>query len=642
MEKAWVDFKTDEETFRLIVKYEESYVFDMMRKKYGKDFDGINVKGSIKRNEVYKYNLSELLIKMDVLCAEKLKEKGKNLVGFFSNSKDLMAKKLCLIYDLKSSELDDILTSFTSENKDIFIYGFGINRKKQNISTFATIFNINTDDVYKKLMLAIREFDSFMKQKKNLTVNPSQNAVAIPAALITHLEKHNYRKEAIFQELLTYDKSVQSVLRKYYGQNFDKVKSPSIPVSKTDAEIILSVISGPNSVIEKLIKDEVVTVKPKEDKPKDKNEQENAKLPRKKFNIIKFYKEKGYTINEFLEAFKSLSLTEQELIKREFDENFNERYNQDLSEEEKTAIFQLIKSENAKIETLMKQGRKSNMKKSDEKKNIKPTVNERDKRKYVPISEYKTLNEYYKDRGYSEEDLENLYNNLTARGKVHFDNYINVVEKNGKRIFYIKKPILRQADKTARNYFVNAAIAIFKNNGSDVPDKEVVSTNEQPTVFSHEPKQESQTVSESNINVLEEVENQDETVTDTNQFASQENINNETANLSVETSKNGQTLIDIKDAVNAYIKLLKESNILTRELIINSKLPKKYEYFLLTEFDLNSKCEYSLDEEAEFLNMSIEELCKNIVEAVEYLRNKLNSKLSINQETLKLLMKNPI
>ena len=29
MEKAWIDFKTDEETFKTLIKYEEDYVYDI-------------------------------------------------------------------------------------------------------------------------------------------------------------------------------------------------------------------------------------------------------------------------------------------------------------------------------------------------------------------------------------------------------------------------------------------------------------------------------------------------------------------------------------------------------------------------------------------------------------------------------------
>lgn len=158
MEKAWIDFKTDEETFKTLIKYEEDYVYDIMKKKYGKDFDGINVKGTIKRSDIYKYNLAELLVKMDVLCVEKLKAKNKNLIGFFNNNATLMSRKLCLTYDLTPQELESAINKVSPQYRDIFTSAFGINRKKEKLSIITSLFNISTDDIYQKLMFALHEF----------------------------------------------------------------------------------------------------------------------------------------------------------------------------------------------------------------------------------------------------------------------------------------------------------------------------------------------------------------------------------------------------------------------------------------------------------------------------------------------------
>ena len=35
MENVWTNFKTDEETFKLIMKYEENFVKTIVQKKYG-------------------------------------------------------------------------------------------------------------------------------------------------------------------------------------------------------------------------------------------------------------------------------------------------------------------------------------------------------------------------------------------------------------------------------------------------------------------------------------------------------------------------------------------------------------------------------------------------------------------------------
>lgn len=605
MEKAWIDFNTDEETFKTLIKYEEDYVYDIMKKKYGKDFDGINVKGTIKRSDIYKYNLAELLVKMDILCAEKLKAKNKNLISFFTNNATLMSRKLCLTYDLTPQELESAINKVSPQYRDIFTSAFGINRKKEKISIITSLFNISTDDIYQKLMLALHEFENIIKTNKDNPNKIVQKKISVPTSLITFLEKFGYRKEAIVQMLSTYEMRIRLVLRKYYGQKYDKVRSPLILVSKEDAEIILNIISGPDSVIERLKKSEVPTKQIVKEEVKEK---QNA-IPIKSFNLIEFYEEKGYTINEFIEAYRSLRLDEQDLIKQKFDKNFNEIYNSHLTSEENEKIYKLTKDENEGIGKLIKEERinKDKLKqKSIEKTQSKEEIKESHeddkiikKSQYISISNYKTLNDYYKDRGFTEEDLESLYSNLKKGGQKHFDKYIDVTEENGKHIFNIKSSILR-SDKTAYSYFTVAAIITFRKNlQSGEQIEECI-----------------QTKIETKENGLEE------------------------KNILEEETDNIKSFEEIKESVESYLKSLKKANIITRDLIINTHLPKKCEYFLLTEFDVNYSGEYSLDEEASSLNMSTEELCKNLVEAVLCLKNEIDARLTINPKKIDGLLNN--
>ena len=134
-------------------------------------------------------------------------------------------------------------------------------------------------------------------------------------------------------------------------------------------------------------------------------------------------------------------------------------------------IYKLTKDENEGIGKLIKEERinKDKLKqkiveKTQSKEEIKES-SENDKAtkksQCISISNYKTLNDYYKDRGFSEEDLESLYSNLKKGGQKHFDKYIDVTEENGKHIFNIKSTILR-SDKTAYGYFTTTAIITFK------------------------------------------------------------------------------------------------------------------------------------------------------------------------------------
>lgn len=456
MEKAWIDYKTDEETFKTIVNYEEDFVYDMMRKKYGKDFDGINVKSSIKRSEIYKYNLADDLIKLDVLCAEKLKARGKNIAGFFSNSTDLMSRKLCTAYDLNSIELGAVITCISSEYRDIFVYASGINRKKVKMPVIVSMFNTTTDDAYMKIAFALREIEKIVKDKKNRLTESSQKKTTIP-----------------------------NLSQKHYGQNFDKIKSPISPAPKEAEKTILNVQHGSNSGIEKIKQTEKAEIQEKQENPST---------------------------------------------------NRNDKMR---------------------------------------------------KRKNVPIDKYQTLNEYYQARGFSKEALENLYSKLTVRGKAYFDKYIEVIENgDDTHTFKIKKAIPKY-DKDSRDYFTKSACAVLSK------------------------------------------------------FSNTEAVSAEIKAIKP-TKENGDNKpsIDLKNDVTAYLSALKLSKIITRELIINLQLPKKYEYFLLTEFDTNGNNEFSLEEEAEFLNMSVEELCKHLIESIEYLKTQLNDKLSMDKSRVEKLLNN--
>lgn len=92
MENVWTNFKTDEETFKLIMKYEEDFVKTIVQKKYGINYDSKNeVKLTKKENEIF--SLATLLIEMDVLCIKNLKTKHINVDSFFKKNRRFNAKE---------------------------------------------------------------------------------------------------------------------------------------------------------------------------------------------------------------------------------------------------------------------------------------------------------------------------------------------------------------------------------------------------------------------------------------------------------------------------------------------------------------------------------------------------------------------
>lgn len=519
MEKAWIDFKTDEETFKLIMKYEEEFVSDIMKKKYGKDFDGIQVKSSIKRSDIYKYTLAELLIKFDIRCIEKLKAKNKNVVGYLENPTDLMSRKLCLVYDLKPIDLEDIITHISSECRDVFVYTFGINRKKIKMSVIVSMFSMDTKSIYKNLISAIREFDSIAKDRKNRVIISNQKSG-----------------------------KVKSFITQTPNNNFDS---------------------------------------------------SNVVIPKDKFNLIKFYEEKGYTVKEFIEAYRSLNLSDQELIKREFDRNFNEINNFILANEEKEKIYLLTKSENDGIGKLLKQ-----IKEKEEEKDTEEITKNKDIKRKNPMSKYQTLNDYYKCFGIPEKILKERYKKLTKVGRKYFSEYIDVIENDDKQIFRIIKPITKEDYSTFR-YFTKILLNDL------LKDMKL----------------------QQNSSELVECVSEQTSVNENDELSCQQ-----TESLEIESHTDILSFADVKDAIIDYIKMLKETNIISKDLIINLHLPKKYEYFLLTEFNLNDSNEFSLEEQAEFLNMNLEELCKNLLEAIISFTSSLNDRLTLDKQKLASLL----
>lgn len=630
MEKAWIDFKTDEETFKLIMKYEEEYVSDIMKKKYGKDFDGIHVKSAIKKSDSYKYTLADLLIKADIECVEKLNAKHKNVTGFFSNIADLMTRKLCLVYDLKPVDLESIISHLSSEYRDIFVYTFGINRKKVKMAVIVSMFNMDTESVYKNLIAALHEFDSIAKEKKNKVVISNQNE--------------------------------------------DRVNSPSVQV--------LSNVDG----------------------------QKN------KFNLIKFYEEKGYTVKEFIEAYRSLNLSDQELIKREFDRKFDEVNNPTLTKDEYEKVNLITKSDNAGIGKLLKQVRENEIKEKEKTfKDVEEKLKNEETGSIVSIKNFQTLNDYYKVFGVDVEDLDDAYKHLKTDEQEIFNKYINTIENNdGSHIFYIKKDIASASVNdiyfftvTFLKVIVMCRMAADKEiDQSRLPDNFInlsknyyrlreIRINKYQTlndyykylgipeeILEEKYKKLTRAGKKHFVKYIDVIENNGKQIfkiikpitqndyssfwyftkifadgllkymkteqlsSEPTECISEEKSVNETdapsnqQPKSLEAKKHTSILsfIDVRDAIIDYLKMLKETGIISKDLIINLHLPKKSEFFLLTEFNLNGSNEFSLDEEAEFLNMDLEELCKNLFEAIKSFKSSLNSELTVDKQKLESLL----
>lgn len=310
-----------------------------------------------------------------------------------------------------------------------------------------------------------------------------------------------------------YDDKTKYTLQKYYGFNYSSAKSLLIPVAEGDEEIINSVLIGDNNIdvqIKKLQEKKLQAIE--EIKRNNRPKKEQA------FNLIKFYKNKGYSALEFLNAYRSLSEKECALIKKKYDKEFNEIKDAKLSYKENALIFDLTRSESSGIgkilaemtnktmpkiikiaeqpqeaekEILEKKNEeviqpikvkktpaepkditpplKSNTFDSIEKKDINSSTS-KDLTENKPnnekgIKNFDTFNEYCKSLGFDDEDLENMYNELSAKEKERFNKCIIVTEDAEKKhTFTFTKRITQNGDQINYQYYTESVIIrLYRN-----------------------------------------------------------------------------------------------------------------------------------------------------------------------------------
>lgn len=502
MENVWTNFKTDEETFKLIMKYEEDFVKIIVQKKYGINYDNKNeVKLTKKENEIFA--LASLLIEIDVLCIKNLKNKHINIDSFFKKEEGLMQRKIRTAYGLQIDKLENIIIRLPEEQRKIFIYSYGINRRKMSFKDIEKLFEVSTDDIYKSLLLTIRR----LKSEVNIMKSVKKVTNKIPTMLMLDLEKRGYPRSELIEALNLYDDKTKYTLQKYYGFNYSSAKSPLIPVAEGDEAIINSVLIGDNNIdfqIKKLQEKKLQAI--------EKIKRNNRLKKEKTFNLIKFYKDKGYSALEFLNAYRSLSERQCALIKKKYDNEFNEIKDAKLSYKEKAMIFDLTRSERSGIgkilaettnktmpkiiktveqpqevekEILEKKNeeviqpikvkktpakskditlpQKNNTFDSVEKKDVNSSIS-KDLTENKPnnekgIKNFDTFNEYCKSLGFDDEDLENMYNELSAKEKERFNKCIIVTEDAEKKhTFTFTKRITQNHDQLNYQYYTQSVI----------------------------------------------------------------------------------------------------------------------------------------------------------------------------------------
>ena len=193
----------------------------------------------------------------------------------------------------------------------------------------------------------------------------------------------------------------------------------------------------------------------------------------------------------------------------------------------------------------------------------------------------KNLNDYYKKYGITDEELTNAYKS-SNQGKKYFEEFTTITKVNEEKyIFEIKSTLKYRHDLPAYAYFTSNLLIYLKHKTKQT-------------------KQETQ----NNLVIAE-----------------------------------GPSFDNIKEYIHEYLSEIKSSHIITKDLILNLNLPKRYEYFLLNEFVINKDGSMSLDEEAKHFNMDSMELCKILVDAIKLVKENIISKMNHFTDTAALAEK---
>lgn len=255
MEKAWEYFKTEKDIFLAVVNNASFEEKNLLKKKFGKDYDGINVKTAIKKNEMNDFNLVCKKVMIEIDFAEKVKKNGKLMNNYLSDKNYDFLKKIMYAYNINKNVLDDIISSLAKGERTAFLYYFGIDRKKMTISAIADLLKTDEIHVYTNINAALetikRKSCKHIEAKSTVTKNQANQA---PMNIMYPLIKKGYTQFEIINAIKEYDENIVSILKKLYGNSFNNTRSLMIKVSPEDAEIVLNILNGDDNIESKIIK----------------------------------------------------------------------------------------------------------------------------------------------------------------------------------------------------------------------------------------------------------------------------------------------------------------------------------------------------------------------------------------------------
>lgn len=215
MEHAWDYFKTTEEIFKTIMRTEEDFIITLMKKKYGKDFDGINIKTTIKKKELTLFKLAEEIIKIDLEYINKLINNQKKYQNYFNRMIGLNIK-IEYIQNINHDELIKRINTLANPKKDAILYAFGIDQKKMSFYALSEYFNCTQEEIIQAIIDCLHDIVKYEpKDVENL----------IPNNFIMFLKKKGYTLEDFKKKINNFTLQEINCLKRLYGNNY----SSSIP-----------------------------------------------------------------------------------------------------------------------------------------------------------------------------------------------------------------------------------------------------------------------------------------------------------------------------------------------------------------------------------------------------------------------------
>ena len=369
MLKIEEDLKTNINIINAILEVEDPMVLKGLQKGYGKTLTGKDPNRVVKSDKPV-FNYAMEIMKFDILATKKYEDMEDEVKSFLQNT-DLL-NKIAIAYNV---DIEVVKKAYflPSKAEKIFSYVFGIDRNKYNIIDVMNILDIDEEDICNIISVNLRQLiKKISVEPKHIKSNLSNNN--LPNYFLNPFIKKGYKHSEILNALSLYDVSVKKTLMKIYGKTLSSIQSSNVNILDEDIRIVNELLTGENSIENTISKMRESLILP---------EGENISS----FNLRDYYCSLGFTQEEFLNCFFSLTIPEKNFIKKLFDNSFNVCIRIILNDDDKKLLYDLCFNEEKGIHKKLMEQRNKDFNKD-----------------YVP-----DIVKYYKNMGFSGDEIMNAF-----------------------------------------------------------------------------------------------------------------------------------------------------------------------------------------------------------------------------------------